>query len=115
MNQTSIHSISSPIELAMSEAVSNPQNEFLNVLRKEHKRVSIFLVNGIKLTGHIQSFDPYMVYLNSTAGAQSIYKHAISTISEEQARPHRPDRPDRPDRPERSERPDRGDRPPRRS
>ena len=79
----------------MSEAVSNPQNEFLNALRKERKRVSIFLVNGIKLTGHIQSFDPYMVYLSSTAGSQSIYKHAISTISEDQGRPHKPGGPER--------------------
>jgi host factor-I protein len=74
----------------MSEAVSNPQNEFLNSLRKEHKRVAVFLVNGIKLTGHVQSFDPYMVYLNSTTGAQAIYKHAISTISEDLGRPHKP-------------------------
>ncbi|WP_309907055.1 RNA chaperone Hfq [Caballeronia sp. LZ035] len=82
----------------MSEAVTNPQNDFLNALRKERKRVAIFLVNGIKLTGHIQSFDPYMVYLSSTAGAQSIYKHAISTISEDHDRPHRTDRTDRPER-----------------
>lgn len=96
----------------MSEAVSNPQNEFLNTLRREHKRVSVFLVNGIKLTGQIQSFDPYMVYLNSTSGAQSIYKHAISTISEDQGRPNKPERTDRPDRGDRG---DRSDRPPRRS
>ncbi|SAK43629.1 host factor Hfq [Caballeronia hypogeia] len=85
----------------MSEAAPNPQNEFLNVLRKEHKRVSVFLVNGIKLTGHIQSFDSYMVYLNSTTGAQGIFKHAISTISEDQGRTHRPERPERHERPER--------------
>jgi host factor-I protein len=62
----------------------NIQNDFLNVLRKEHKRVAIFLVNGIKLTGHIQSFDAYMVYLNSTTGPQALFKHAISTVGEDQ-------------------------------
>jgi hypothetical protein len=33
------------------------QDPFLNALRKEHVPVSIYLVNGIKLQGHIESFD----------------------------------------------------------
>jgi host factor-I protein len=66
------------------------QNDFLNALRKERKRVSLFLVNGIRLTGHIQSFDAYMVYINSTTGPQALFKHAISTVSEDQGINHRP-------------------------
>jgi len=34
------------------------QDPFLNSLRKERIPVSIFLVNGIKLQGHIESFRP---------------------------------------------------------
>jgi host factor-I protein len=60
------------------------QNDFLNALRKERKRVAIFLVNGIKLIGHIQSFDAYMVYLDSSTGPQALFKHAISTVGEDQ-------------------------------
>ena len=33
------------------------QDPFLNTLRKEHVPVSIYLVNGIKLQGQVDSFD----------------------------------------------------------
>lgn len=55
------------------------QDPFLNALRKEHVPVSIYLVNGIKLQGHIESFDQYVVLLKNTV-TQMVYKHAISTI-----------------------------------
>ncbi len=57
----------------------NLQDPFLNVLRKENIPVSIFLVNGIKLQGKIESFDQYVVILKNTVN-QMIYKHAISTV-----------------------------------
>ena len=60
----------------------NLQDVFLNTLRKEHTPVAIFLVNGIKLVGKIESFDQYMVLLKGHDQApQAIFKHAISTIS----------------------------------
>ncbi len=55
------------------------QDPFLNVLRKERIPVSIFLVNGIKLQGQIDSFDQFVIVLRNTVN-QMIYKHAISTI-----------------------------------
>ncbi len=57
----------------------NLQDKFLNKLRKDKVRVSIFLVNGIKLEGTIDSFDSYTILLKSKV-TQSVYKHAISTI-----------------------------------
>jgi len=57
----------------------NLQDTFLNTLRKEHTPVSIFLVNGIKLQGRIDSFDQYVIMLKNTM-VQMVYKHAISTI-----------------------------------
>lgn len=58
------------------------QEPFLNTLRKEHVPVSIFLVNGIKLVGKIESFDQYIVMLKGHDNVvQTIFKHAISTIS----------------------------------
>lgn len=55
------------------------QDPFLNALRKDRIPVSIFLVNGIKLQGQIESFDQYSVLLKNTV-SQMVYKHAISTI-----------------------------------
>ncbi|HPV33067.1 MAG TPA: RNA chaperone Hfq, partial [Methylotenera sp.] len=52
---------------------------FLNALRKEHVAVSIYLVNGIKLQGQVDSFDQYVILLKNTV-TQMVYKHAISTI-----------------------------------
>jgi len=57
----------------------NLQDNFLNALRKEHVPVSIFLVNGIKLQGKVDSFDQYVVMLKNTS-SQMVYKHAISTV-----------------------------------
>lgn len=57
----------------------NLQDPFLNVLRKERVPVAIFLVNGIKLQGQVESFDQFVVLLKNTV-SQMVYKHAISTI-----------------------------------
>lgn len=55
------------------------QEPFLNALRKERVPVAIYLVNGIKLTGQIDSFDQFVVLLRNSVN-QMVYKHAISTI-----------------------------------
>ena len=55
------------------------QEPFLNTLRKERVPVSIFLVNGIKLQGQIESFDQFVVLLKNSV-SQMVYKHAISTV-----------------------------------
>jgi host factor-I protein len=66
-------------EPTMSNKGQLLQDPFLNVLRKEHVPVSIYLVNGIKLQGQIESFDQYVVLLRNTV-TQMVYKHAISTV-----------------------------------
>lgn len=55
------------------------QDPFLNTLRKEKIPVSIYLVNGIKLQGVVESFDQFVVLLKNTV-SQMVYKHAISTV-----------------------------------
>ena len=65
-------------EVTMSKG-SSLQDPFLNILRKERVPVSIFLVNGIKLQGQIESFDQFVVLLKNTV-SQMVYKHAISTV-----------------------------------
>jgi host factor-I protein len=79
-----IHINSDPAHIEITEdIVSNKgqllQDPFLNQLRREHVPVSIYLVNGIKLQGQIESFDQYVVLLRNTV-TQMVYKHAISTI-----------------------------------
>ncbi len=55
------------------------QDPFLNTLRRERVPVSIYLVNGIKLQGQIDSFDQYVLLLKNSV-TQMVYKHAISTV-----------------------------------
>lgn len=63
----------------MSAKGQSLQDPFLNALRKERVPVSIYLVNGIKLQGQVESFDQFVVLLKNTVN-QMVYKHAISTI-----------------------------------
>ncbi|WP_438971339.1 RNA chaperone Hfq [Methylophaga sp.] len=55
------------------------QDPFLNALRRENIPVAIYLVNGIKLQGQIDSFDQFVILLKNSVN-QMVYKHAISTI-----------------------------------
>jgi host factor-I protein len=55
------------------------QDSVLNALRREHVPVAIYLVNGIKLQGRIESFDQFVILLKNSV-SQVVYKHAISTV-----------------------------------
>jgi host factor-I protein len=59
---------------------AHPQSDFLNAMRKERKTVQVYLVNGIRLVGRIESFDQFVVMLQTPTGVQAIYKRAISTV-----------------------------------
>ena len=75
----------------------NIQDAFLNTVRREKDTVTIYLMNGAKLSGRIRSFDKYSVLLESASQEQLIFKHAISTIqharrpSGEHRQPHAAD------------------------
>lgn len=58
----------------------NIQDYFLNVARKEHIGLTIFLMNGFQFRGTVKSFDSYAVVLESEGKQRLVYKHAISTI-----------------------------------
>src|SRR6266542_938400 len=64
------------------QAPQNIQDAFLNTVRREKITVTIYLLNGAKLSGRIRSFDKFSVLLESGAQEQLIFKHAISTISQ---------------------------------
>jgi host factor-I protein len=63
-------------------APQNIQDAFLNTVRREKTTVTIYLVNGAKLTGRIRSFDKFSILLEAGAHEQLVFKHAISTISQ---------------------------------
>lgn len=58
----------------------NLQDAFLNKVRKENIGITIYLINGYQLKGHVMGFDNYTVVLACDGIQQLIYKHAISTI-----------------------------------
>lgn len=56
------------------------QDPYLNAMRKERVLVAVYLINGIKLQGFIESFDAFVLVLRNNNISQMVYKHAISTI-----------------------------------
>jgi host factor-I protein len=76
-----------------AKSPQNIQDAFLNTVRREKETVTVYLMNGAKLTGRIKSFDKFSVLMESGAHEQLIFKHAISTIqharrSPADSRPH---------------------------
>ena len=64
----------------MAERSQNLQDLFLNTVRKNKNPLTIFLINGVKLTGVVTSFDNFCVLLRRDVHLQLVYKHAIYTI-----------------------------------
>lgn len=64
-----------------AKSINNLQDIFLNNARKGKIQVTVFLMNGVRLTGTVKGFDSFTVVLDSDNKQQLIYKHAISTIS----------------------------------
>lgn len=65
----------------MTKAQINLQDSFLNQVRKDNIPVTIYLINGFQLKGHVRGFDNFTVVLDSDGKQQLVYKHAVSTIS----------------------------------
>ena len=72
---------------ALVEAVGENQKKqpllqeiFLNAVRKSEDSVTMFLINGVMLQGHIAGFDLFCMLLQREGMAQLVYKHAVSTI-----------------------------------
>ena len=63
----------------------NLQDAFLNQVRREHQRITLFLMNGVKMGGVVRGFDSFVVVVEDRGMQQVIYKHAISTIVPERA------------------------------
>ena len=58
----------------------NLQDAILNQVRREHQRITLFLMNGVKMGGVVRGFDSFVVVVEDRGMQQVIYKHAISTM-----------------------------------
>jgi|TARA_X000000950_G_C13649614_1_gene551084 host factor-I protein len=56
------------------------ENKFIETLINSKSQVTVFLINGIKLSGVITSSDETTLYLQREQHTQLVYKNAISTI-----------------------------------
>jgi len=56
------------------------QDSFLQSVVKTRAKLTIFLVNGVKLSGHITQYDMNTIILMRDEQSQLVYKHAVSTI-----------------------------------
>jgi host factor-I protein len=63
-----------------NKPAQNIQDTFLNHARREKAAITIYLLSGVKLTGHLRSFDKYSVVLEAGSQEQLIFKHAISSV-----------------------------------
>lgn len=67
----------------MNKLNNNLQDIILNGARKNKVDVTIHLVNGYQLQGHVTGFDSFTVILDCKGKQMLVYKHAISTITPE--------------------------------
>ena len=65
------------------QAAQNIQDAYLNSARRERLTVVIHLLHGSTISGRIKSFDKFSVLLDVGGPDTLIFKHAISTISQE--------------------------------
>ena len=56
------------------------ENKFIESLIETKSQVTVFLINGIKLSGAITASDEATLYLQREQHTQLVYKNAISTI-----------------------------------
>jgi host factor-I protein len=56
------------------------QDVFLAAAAREKAPMTLFLVNGVMLQGHVLGFDQFSVVLERDGQLQLVYKHAISTL-----------------------------------
>jgi host factor-I protein len=59
-------------------SVSNIQEAFFDAAREGNKHVTVHLLNGVRLSGRVRSFDKHSVVLETTTLEQLVFKHSIS-------------------------------------
>ena len=60
--------------------VKGLQEQFLGSMRRSGIPATFYLINGFQMKGVLKAFDDYTMLIDSSAGCQMVFKHAISTI-----------------------------------
>lgn len=68
------------LEPLLKEEHPSLQDRFIEELTKAKTPVAIYLINGIRLVGSIEGFDPFTVMLSNNGLQQLVYKHVIATV-----------------------------------
>ncbi len=63
-----------------SKNAARLQDLMLNQIRKSKVKVSIYLLNGVRLQGKVRSFDLYTILIEDGKQQTLVYKHSITTI-----------------------------------
>ncbi|WP_448583512.1 RNA chaperone Hfq [Thermocrinis sp.] len=58
----------------------NLQESFLNTARKRRVKLTVYLINGVRIQGRVRSFDTFTILIEDGRQQTLVYKHAISTI-----------------------------------
>jgi host factor-I protein len=61
-------------------SVINVQESFLNVALASGKYITVYLLNGAKVSGNVRSFDKYSIVLETLTQEQLIFKHSVSAL-----------------------------------
>ncbi len=65
----------------MHKSQTNLQDLFLNQIRKENVPVTVYLIGGVQLKGHVRGFDAFTIILESPSKpTQLVYKHALASV-----------------------------------
>lgn len=60
----------------------NIQDQFLNHMRREKSPVTVHMLDGKEIHGHIKCFDNFCIQLESqSSGETLVYKHGVSSIT----------------------------------
>lgn len=65
--------------------MNNLQEAFLAYMSKGHQPATVFLTNGVKLSGSITYVDADALTLTRDGVTQLIFKHAIATVMPQDA------------------------------
>jgi len=76
--QDSPSGLASPAALDPRKA--SLQDTFLSAAHGQHEPMTLFLVNGVMLQGHVGGYDQFCVLLERLGQIQLVYKHAVSTL-----------------------------------
>jgi len=59
-------------------SIGNLQESFFHTALQARSHITVHLLNGVKLSGRVRSFDKHSVVLETSTLEQLIFKHSIS-------------------------------------